>query len=281
MDIVSTVSAMQASSRAAHKTGQRVGFVPTMGFLHEGHLSLMNIARQHSDLLVVSIFVNPTQFGPHEDLSQYPRDLARDKALCESCGVDVLFCPSESEMYPLDSSVYVDESRLSCGMCGAARSGHFRGVLTVVAKLFNMVMPDVAVFGQKDAQQAALIQRMVRDLNFPVEIRVAPIVREPDGLAMSSRNTYLSADERVQALWLNRALQLAESRVGEGGLQSAAIASEMRDLLGREAPGVIVEYIAIVDAVSLQPVDGVGSGVLVALAAQVGKTRLIDNLLLA
>ncbi len=280
MDVLRTVVAMQAASRSARKAGGRIGFVPTMGFLHEGHLSLMRLARERCDVLAVSIFVNPTQFGPNEDLDQYPRDFERDAALCESCGVDVLFFPPVDEMYAADSSVFVDENLLSAGLCGANRAGHFQGVLTVVAKLFNMVLPDVAVFGQKDAQQAALIQRMVRDLNFPIEVVVAPIVREPDGLAMSSRNTYLSAEARAQALWLSRALGEAEAGAVGGNADSATLEAGMRALLEREAPDVEIAYIAIVSAESLVPVDTAGPGTLIAIAARVGKTRLIDNTVL-
>ena len=280
MEILPTVLDMQAASRRAQQAGHRIGFVPTMGFLHEGHLSLMRLARESSDVLVVSIFVNPTQFGPGEDLDQYPRDFERDAELCESCGVDVLFFPPVDEMYAQDSSVYVDENLLSEGLCGASRAGHFRGVLTVVAKLFNMVMPDVAVFGQKDAQQAALIRRMVRDLNFPIDVVVAPIVREPDGLAMSSRNTYLSPEERSQALWISKALKHAESLIAAGRVSRAAVEDAMRALLNAEAPLVDVEYIAIVAGDTLVPVDQAGAGTLLAVAARVGKTRLIDNVVL-
>jgi pantoate--beta-alanine ligase len=280
MEILRTVSDMQAVSRRAQQAGHRIGFVPTMGFLHDGHLSLMRLARESTDVLVVSLFVNPTQFGPGEDLDQYPRDFERDAKLCESCGVDVLFFPSVDEMYAQDSSVYVDENLLSEGLCGASRAGHFRGVLTVVAKLFNMVMPDVAVFGQKDAQQAALIRRMVRDLNYPIDVVVAPIVREPDGLAMSSRNTYLSPEERSQALWISKALKHAEALVAAGTISRATVEDAMRVLLNAEAPMVEVEYIAIVAGDTLAPVDQAGPGTLLAVAARVGKTRLIDNVLL-
>jgi len=280
MELITTVSAMQSISRKSGAEGKSIGFVPTMGFLHEGHLSLIKIARRMSDIVVVSIFVNPTQFGPNEDLDRYPRDLERDKALCESCGADFLFFPPVEEMYVPDASVYVDESELSTGLCGASREGHFSGVLTVVAKLFNMVDPDVAVFGQKDAQQAAVIKRMVRDLNFPIEIVVAPIVREADGLAMSSRNTFLKPAERQQALWLNKSLLLAESMVEKGENERCAVESAMRSLLAENAPRVDLEYIAVVDSTSLTPQKTIGAGTLIALAARVGNTRLIDNIVL-
>ena len=280
MKMLSTVVSMQAVARTAREAGLRIGFVPTMGFLHEGHLSLMRHAREHADVLVASIFVNPMQFGPQEDLAQYPRDLKRDSALCESAGVDYLFCPSVNEVYPSDCSVFVDERDASARLCGASREGHFRGVLTVVAKLFNMVTPDVAVFGQKDAQQAALIQRMVRDLNFAVEIVVAPIVREADGVAMSSRNIYLSEEERAQAVWISRALFGAASAAAGGNADSTALEAGMRTLLAHEAPRVEVEYIAIVDRESLVPTGTASPGTLVAIAVRVGKTRLIDNVVL-
>jgi len=277
MQIITTLPAMQSISRDAHQSGLRVGFVPTMGFLHEGHLSLIHLAREQADVVVVSIFVNPIQFGPNEDLDRYPRDFDRDENLCESCGVDYLFFPSVDEVYAKDSTVFVDESQVSAGLCGVGRPGHFKGVLTVVAKLFNMVLPDIAVFGQKDAQQAAVIKRMVRDLNFPVEIVLGSIVREPDGLAMSSRNTFLSADDRSQAVWLNKALQLAEGMVKDGRIESLALESAMLNLLDKKAPDIKSEYIAIVDATSMKPVNLVCNGTLIALAAYIGKTRLIDN----
>jgi len=280
MEIITTVSAMQSIARDMRRSGRRIGFVPTMGFLHDGHLELMRAARKKSDVLVASIFVNPTQFGPNEDFECYPRDAERDQSLCESVGVDYLFFPPVEEVYASDASVYVDEEQLSVGLCGGSRKGHFRGVLTVVAKLFNMVLPDVAVFGQKDAQQAALIRRMVRDLNFPIDIVVAPIVREPDGLAMSSRNAYLSDSEREQALWLSRSLQLAESMVAAGTFAAHELECAMRDFLAINASEVELEYIAIVDAVGLQPLEAVEGETLIALAARVGKTRLIDNIIL-
>lgn len=280
MELITTVSAMQSLSRRTRAEGRSIGFVPTMGFLHEGHLSLIKLARSISDVVVVSIFVNPTQFGPNEDLDRYPRDIERDKSLCESYGTDFLFFPPVEEMYVKNASVFVDESDLSAGLCGASREGHFSGVLTVVAKLFNMVAPDIAVFGQKDAQQAAVIKRMVRDLNFPIEIVVAPIVREADGLAMSSRNTFLKPNERQQALWLNKSLLLAESVVEKGENDSCTVETAMRKMLTENAPGVDLEYIAVVDSTSLKPQDTIGAGTLIALAARVGNTRLIDNIIL-
>ena len=208
MDIIRSPKEMQCRALELKREGRIVGFVPTMGFLHEGHLSLMRIARKRCDVLVASIFVNPTQFGPDEDLDAYPRDFGCDESLCEEEGVDLVFYPEPATMYAADASVWVDEVSLSTGLCGAAREGHFRGVCTVVAKLFNLVLPDLAVFGEKDAQQVRIIERMVRDLDFPVEIVRGPIVREPDGLAMSSRNKYLSGQQRKNALCLRRSLDL-------------------------------------------------------------------------
>ena len=206
MDIILQPNELQKKVLMLRQEGKKIGFVPTMGFLHEGHLSLMRIARPKCDVLVVSIFVNPTQFGPNEDLDRYPRDFENDKKKCEAEGVDILFFPTAESMYKKDASCWVDETALSKGLCGASREGHFRGVCTVVAKLFNLVQPSFAVFGEKDAQQLRIIERMVRDLFFPIKIIRAPILREPDGLAMSSRNKYLSSEEHKQALCLQKAL---------------------------------------------------------------------------
>lgn len=265
--------------------GRPVGFVPTMGYLHEGHLSLVRRARQAvgaGGLVVVSIYVNPTQFGPREDFARYPRDLARDQALCRQAGVDVVFAPTDAEMYPrpagAEYSTFVVEEALSRGMEGAARPGHFRGVTTVVAKLFNLVLPTVAVFGAKDFQQARIIQRMVRDLNFPVRIIVAPTVREPDGLAMSSRNTYLSPSERRQARVLWQAIQQARQWVRQANrpLSAGPLQRRLRRLIEQQ-PAARVDYIAFVDPVTLAPVRAVQRGTHMALAVFVGRTRLIDN----
>lgn len=280
MQIITTVSKMKSISRDSRTAGLRIGFVPTMGFLHDGHLSLVHIAQENSDVVVVSIFVNPTQFGQNEDLDSYPRNIERDKSLCEDLGVDYLFYPAVDEVYDPDCSVYVDENEVSCGLCGAKRVGHFKGVLTVVAKLFNMVLPDVAVFGQKDAQQAALIKRMVRDLNFPVEILVGPIVREKDGLAMSSRNTYLSDKDRSDAVWLNKALLQAKTMFQNGIVDSLKLEKSMRDILDAEAPDIETEYIEVVDSSTMKPVIKADNNSLIAIAAKVGHTRLIDNRIL-
>lgn len=260
-----------------HRAGKRVGCVPTMGYLHAGHLSLMEEARQQADVVCVTLFVNPTQFGPNEDFETYPRDEERDLQLCRDAGVDVVFVPSPEMMYAPDASVFVDEEKLQRGLCGAHRPGHFRGVCTVVAKLFNIVQPDVAVFGQKDYQQVAIIRRMVRDLNFSVDIVMAPTLREPDGLAMSSRNVYLSESERQSALGLSFALKSLGS-LGASHPDAEPLREQMRSVLERH--GLIVDYVAIVDADTLEPVAHVEPGNVALIAAFCGKTRLIDNRIL-
>ncbi len=279
MRIIQSPEEMQSRALELKRAGKTIGFVPTMGFLHEGHLSLMRLARERCDVLVTSIFVNPTQFGPNEDLDAYPRDFERDEALCAATGVDLLFYPSPETMYASDASVWVDEESLSGGLCGAARPGHFRGVCTVVAKLFNLVLPDISVFGEKDAQQLRIIERMVRDLNFPVEIVRGPIVREPDGLAMSSRNKYLSAEQRKNALCLKRSLERAQEMAGAGERKVASLRAAMVELIGK-VPEAEIDYIDFVDDASLEPVDELGESVLVALAVKIGATRLIDNAVL-
>jgi pantoate--beta-alanine ligase len=271
---------MQAWSRAARAAGKRVGFVPTMGYLHEGHLSLMREAKRRADLCVVSIYVNPTQFGPKEDFSKYPRDFDRDRKLCESVGVDAIFAPADAEMYPAGAATtWVEESAVAERWEGASRPGHFRGVCTVVAKLFNIVLPDVACFGQKDAQQCAVLRRMVRDLNFPLEFVVCPTVREPDGLAMSSRNVYLSAAERQDALSLKQALDFA-ARDLPAGRTIDEVGAAMVRLIGSK-PSARMDYIAFVDPETLLPVKRYEPDqTLVMMAVFVGKTRLIDNMVL-
>jgi pantoate--beta-alanine ligase len=276
MRTIQHVADMQSTALRFHREGRRIGFVPTMGFLHEGHLSLIRAAKQATDVTVVSIFVNPIQFGPTEDLARYPRSPEKDSDLCRKAGTDILFLPDANGMYAGDHSVYVEETHLSTGLCGAARPGHFRGVATIVAKLFNIVQPDVAVFGQKDAQQARVIEQMVRDLNFPVQIIVAPTVRETGGLAMSSRNSYLSHGEREQALCISRSLNLAVNMAGEGIVETATIKQRMGDVIGEE-PSVRVEYIETVDYETLKPVQRIEGKTLVTVAVRIGKTRLIDN----
>jgi pantoate--beta-alanine ligase len=246
-----------------------------MGYLHAGHLSLVEEARRQADVVSVSIFVNPVQFGPGEDFEKYPRDEARDLSLCREAGVAAVFLPTAATMYAPDASVFVVEERLARGLCGARRPGHFRGVCTVVAKLLNLALPDIAVFGQKDYQQAAIIRRLVRELNFPVEVVVAPTRREPDGLAMSSRNVYLAGDERQRALGLSRALQGAAEAVATGPCDAEAVRRQMRETL--EAHALRVDYVEIVDADTLEPVAQAVCGNVALIAAFCGKTRLIDN----
>lgn len=276
MKLVTTIAELRRARTAA--TGS-AGLVPTMGYLHEGHLALIRRARTENELVVVSIFVNPTQFGPAEDFSRYPRDLPRDLALCREAGVDLVFAPEPPAMYPEGFQTYVEVVELAQGLCGASRPGHFRGVATVVAKLFHLIQPDRAYFGEKDAQQLRVIRRMVRDLNMPVEIVSVPTVREPDGLAMSSRNVYLSAEERRAATVLSRALYLARDLVAAGERDAAVIGRRMRDLLDAE-PLARVDYLAVVDDESLAPVLRIERPTLVALAVFFGRTRLIDNMLL-
>ncbi len=271
---------MQEASRTWRAAGKRIGLVPTMGSLHEGHLSLMRIAREQADVRVVSHFVNPTQFGPDEDFDRYPRNFDRDRDLCREESVDVIFYPSREEMYPEGHSVYVADDRLSAVLEGVHRPGHFRGVLTVVAKLFHAVLPDFAVFGRKDAQQLLLIRRMVRDLNFPVEIVSGPTVREPDGLALSSRNAYLTPRERLEALSLSRALREAKRMYDEGERDANLLRAVLRENLSR-AEGARTEYAEIVEVDTLTPPDRLQRPALAVLAVHIGNTRLIDNMVLA
>ena len=280
MNIIRTVLDMQQSAGDLRTRGRRIGFVPTMGNLHDGHLSLVRLARKHADVVVVSIFVNPTQFGPNEDFASYPRTFEADCALCEREGVDFVFHPPVEEMYPAGASVAVTETSLSRTLCGASRPGHFDGVCTIVAKLFNAVLPHVAVFGEKDAQQLRIIRRMVRDLRFPVDIVPGPTVREPDGLARSSRNQYLTPEQRPQAAALRRALDEAERLFAAGERNPLRLAEAMRDLIARE-PDARIDYVSLVDDETLQPLDGpITRPALAALAVRVGQPRLIDNTIL-
>jgi len=279
MKILQKAIETRSEARAAKLQGKRVGFVPTMGALHAGHISLVRAAKAQSDFVVVSIFVNPTQFGPNEDLGKYPRTFEADRKKLEAEGVDLLFAPSVEEMYPAGAVTFVTTEGISDRLDGCSRPGHFRGVTTVVAKLFHIVEHDVAFFGQKDAAQVAIIQRMVRDLVFPVAIVVAPTIREPDGMALSSRNAYLSPGERRQATVLSRALREAERRYRAGERVSARLVEAAREIVLSE-PDVRVDYIEVVDRDTLEPVSQAGTGTLVAVAAVVGTTRLIDNLVL-
>jgi pantoate--beta-alanine ligase len=279
MRVCETIEEMRSACRAARHGGKRLGFVPTMGALHEGHLSLVRAARESCDVVAVSIFVNPTQFGAGEDLARYPRSFERDCAMLEKEKVDLIFAPSVEEMYPEGAVSWVTVEGLSDKLDGRSRPGHFRGVTTVVAKLFHIVEPDAAFFGQKDAAQVAIIRRMARDLNFAVEVVACPIVREADGLAMSSRNVYLDGQERKQALGLNRAL-LRVNAVWEGGERDAGKLLEAgREEIARQS-GVLLDYFEIVDADSLELVKSAGAGAMAAVAGWVGATRLIDNLVL-
>ena len=274
-----SIETMQRQARELRQTGEVLGFVPTMGYLHEGHLSLLDTARPKCDTLIMSVFVNPTQFGENEDFDEYPRDPERDAQLAEEHGVDILFHPGAEEMYPENYRTYLSVEQLSGKLCGRSRPNHFRGVTTIVAKLFNITQPDVAVFGQKDAQQAVIIQQMVRDLHFPVDIIVAPIIREEDGLAMSSRNTYLTAAERKQALTLFQGLQRAKKIVESGRANSNIIVEEIRALF-HEQPDVEEDYISVVDLENLEPLETINRTALIAVAAHVGTTRLIDNIII-
>jgi pantoate--beta-alanine ligase len=279
MEIIESPREMQQWSEAARHRGETIAFVPTMGFLHEGHLSLMREGRRRASLLASSLFVNPTQFGPNEDFARYPRNFERDCEMMRTVPVDVLFAPRPEAMYPPGSQTWVETTEITRGLCGAHRPGHFRGVTTVVAKLFNIVKPHVALFGEKDYQQLRAIERMVRDLNFDIDIVPAPTVREPDGLAMSSRNAYLSPDERRKALSLSCALRAAAAAFKEGARRPADLVAAAARIL-ESTPGVKVEYVEAVDAETLEAIDSIERPVVVAIAARVGNTRLIDNIVL-
>lgn len=276
MNIVKTISEVRNEVKNWRKQGLSVGLVPTMGYLHEGHKSLIDRACKENDKVVVSVFVNPKQFGPGEDLATYPRDIQRDAALCEDAGAALIFNPEPEEMYFDDFHTYVTMESLSDELCGKTRPIHFRGVCTVVSKLFHIVAPDRAYFGQKDAQQLAIIKRMVRDLNFDIEIVGCPIVREADGLAKSSRNTYLNPEERKAALALSKAVGLGQELIQKGERNADVIVEKMKQLI-EEEPLAKIDYVQAVDAISIQPVAEIKGTVLVAMAVYIGKTRLIDN----
>jgi pantoate--beta-alanine ligase len=279
MKALTTVPGLRRWVAEQRTAGRRIGLVPTMGALHEGHLTLVDEARRRSDAVIVSVFVNPLQFGPNEDLARYPRDLERDLRLAADRGADAVFAPGEAEMYPAGDEIRVVPGTAATRWEGEVRPGHFTGVLTVVAKLFNLVQPDVAVFGQKDIQQATLIRQLVRDLDFPLEVAVAPTVREPDGLALSSRNAYLTPAGRQQAVALSRALQAARSAWSAGERSPNRIEALMRQSLAM-FPGVRVDYIAVVEPVGFQSVEAALAGTIVAVAGRVGSTRLLDNVIL-
>ena len=274
METLTTIEAVRNTINTWKKQGYSIGFVPTMGYLHDGHAALIDEARKNNDKVVVSIFVNPTQFGENEDLSSYPRDLNRDKTLCESHGVDLIFTPRPNEMYH-DKKAFVNIIELSDTLCGVRRPIHFQGVCTVVAKFFNIIQPTNAYFGEKDAQQLAIIRKMVFDLNFPVNIIGVPIVRESDGLAKSSRNTYLSSEERKAATILYKAIQEGKQYINRGA-SADSIINVMTNIVNTE-PLAKIDYISVVDAITMQPVQEITAPVLVAMAVYIGSTRLIDN----
>ncbi len=276
MKILTSISEVRSEVVTKRNNGQVVGFVPTMGALHEGHLSLIRTCRKQCDYVVVSIFVNPAQFGPGEDLDSYPRTMDADCEMCKQAGVDLVFAPAVNEMYPQENLTWVKVDKLGDYLCGASRPTFFRGVCTVVTKLFNIVMPDVAYFGQKDAQQLAIIRRMVRDLNIPVEIRSCPIVRDENGLALSSRNKYLNSTQRKQALCLHESLQYAQEMIKQGQHDTQTIIAAMQEIINKQ-PEAKIDYISIVDTEYLQPVTTINGPVLIALAVYIGTTRLIDN----
>jgi len=279
MQVISNIQEMQQLSRQKRLQGFKIGLVPTMGYLHEGHLSLVRTARQQCDVVIVSLFVNPMQFGVGEDFEEYPRDISRDVALLENESADILFAPEVRDMYPPGYSFLVEtEGEITGKMCGASRPGHFRGVTTVVSKLFNICGPDKAYFGQKDAQQVTILEKMVKELNFPLEIIRVPIVREPDGLAMSSRNVYLSSEERREALVLYRSLQAAEKAIREGEKSVEGI-KEIITAVINSSPLAQIDYVEINRADDLGSIDRIEGAVLIALAVKFGTTRLIDNLI--
>jgi len=280
MIVCTTPTEMQAATRQLRNQSRTLGLVPTMGALHAGHLSLVSAARAECDAVAASIFVNPTQFGPNEDYEAYPRDFEEDRRKLESAGVHLLFAPSAADMYPPGNTTFVDPGDIGTRLDGASRPGHFRGVATIVSRLFNIVGPDRAYFGQKDAAQVAVLRRMVRDLNFPVHLVICPIFREPDGLAMSSRNRYLSSGERTRALILSRALNAAEQLVRQGETSAQRLRAAMLEIFATD-PQTRLDYAEVVDPDTLLPIADTTNGALLAVAAWVGTTRLIDNIRLS
>jgi pantoate--beta-alanine ligase len=278
MRVITSIPKMQQFSLRERRKGKTIGFVPTMGALHQGHLSLIRCARKENDLVVTSIFVNPAQFGPKEDFKKYPRSLKRDSRLCRACGVDLIFYPQAKAIYPPGYLTYITVEKLSDKLCGRSRPGHFKGVATIVAKLFNIVQPDNAYFGQKDAQQSIIIKSMVSDLDMPVKIRVLPTVREKEGLALSSRNLYLKPNERKDALVLSKALKVARGLIKKGIKDSAKISAKMKQVI-RRAKSARVDYISIVDLENLEPLKIIRGKCMIALAVRIGRTRLIDNII--
>ncbi|MFH1777922.1 MAG: pantoate--beta-alanine ligase [Candidatus Omnitrophota bacterium] len=280
MKVLKNLSRTSKIIAGLKKKGKIVGFVPTMGYLHPGHLSLVHAAQRDCDVVVLSIYINPVQFGPHEDFAKYPRDLTRDLRLARMAGVDIVFLPHDTAIYPPGYLTYVKVEQITKTLCGASRPEHFNGVTTIVAKLFNIIQPDIAYFGQKDAQQAIVVKKMVYDLNLPVKIKVMPTLRDKDGLAMSSRNIYLSPQGRKDALILNQALFLAKKKIIEGERCASKIISSIKKLLSSKG-SVTIDYVQIVDTKVLRPVETMRGEILIAIACYIGKTRLIDNIIFA
>ena len=279
MKTIENISRMSTFVKIMRKEGKSIGFVPTMGYLHEGHMSLVRAARKHTDVVVMSIFVNPIQFGPKEDFEKYPRELRHDEELARDAGVDVIFYPSMQDMYPEGCATYVNVEKLTDTLCGESRPGHFRGVATVVTKLFNIVKPDVAYFGQKDMQQALMIKKMAKDLNMDVDVKIMPVIREKDGLAMSSRNKNLSETERKDAVVLHHALKQAEALVKQGEKDAKKIVRIMEEMI-RQKPAARIDYIKAVDTKELKDVKTICGEIMIALAVFFGQTRLIDNIII-
>jgi len=278
MEIAKTIESVRGLVKAARSGGKKIGFVPTMGALHIGHISLIEAAVEECDFVVVSIFVNPTQFVPGEDFEKYPRPLDADLQICRKAGTDVVFVPTPGQMYPAENITWVNVEKLTEPLCGQFRPGHFRGVTTVCTKLFNIVVPDIAYFGQKDAQQAIVIKRMVADLNMPLEIVICPTVREPNGLAVSSRNKYLTEQQKKDAANIYKSLQKCRQMIDAGVKETTEIIAEMRKIL-QQVPSIEIEYISIVDAETLRNIDQIAGKVLAAVAIKIGPARLIDNIL--
>jgi pantoate--beta-alanine ligase len=277
MELAKTIKSVRSWVNVARSKGKKIGFVPTMGALHIGHISLIEAARKNTDFVVVSIFVNPTQFGPGEDFEKYPRPLDTDLEICKKAGADVVFAPSAKEMYPMKNLTWVNVEKLTAPLCGRCRPGHFRGVATVCTKFFNIVAPDIAFFGQKDAQQVAVVKKMAADLNMSLEIVVCPTVREKTGLAISSRNRYLTAQEKKDAASIYKSLRKCEQMVKEGIRETEPIIAQMRKIL---SPVSSIEYISIVDARTLETIDKIAGPAIAAVAVKIGSTRLIDNILI-
>lgn len=279
MKTIENISRMSTFVKIIKKEGKSIGFVPTMGYLHEGHMSLVKAAKKHTDVVVMSVFVNPMQFGPKEDFEKYPKDLKRDEEMARDAGVDVVFYPSVKDMYPEGYATYVSVEKLTNTLCGESRPGHFKGVATVVTKLFNIVRPDVAYFGQKDMQQALIVKKIVSDLNMGVDVKIMPIVREKDGLAMSSRNTYLSDIERKDASILYQSIKHAEVLIKEGERDAKKIIKSVEEMI-RQKSAARIDYIRVVDTKELKDIKAISGEIMVALAVFFGQTRLIDNIII-